>query len=103
MSPEENTVVKMLEQKLDLLHDETKGQLDRIETQVRNTNGRVTKLELREATEEAIQSEHRRMSRQWEDSEDERNRKREIWTGIIPTVLASVVSGVIVAAAVLLF
>lgn len=96
-------MVKMLEQKLDLLHDETKGQLDRIETQVRNTNGRVTKLEIREATEDATQSEHRRMSRQWKETEDHRNRKREVWTGIVPTVLASVVSGVIVAAAVLLF
>jgi len=103
MSPEENTVVKMLEQKLDLLHEETKGQLDRIEIQVRATNGRVTRLEIREATEEATQSEHRRMSRQWENSEDKRNRKKEVWTGILPTVIASVLSGVIVAAAVLLF
>jgi len=103
MSPEENTVVKMLEQKLDLLHEETKGQLDRIEIQVRSTNGRVTKLELREATEEAIQAEHRRMNRQWKETEDDRNRKKEVWTGIVPTVIASVVSGVIVAAAVLLF
>ena len=103
MSPEENTVVKMLEQKLDLLHDETKGQLDRIEIQVRATNGRVTKLELREATEEAIQAEHRRMNRQWKEAEDDRHRKKEVWTGIAPTVIASVMSGVIVAAAVLLF
>jgi len=93
----------MLEQKLDLLHEETKGQLDRIEIQVRATNGRVTRLEIREATEEATQSEHRRMSRQWENSEDKRNRKKEVWTGILPTVIASVLSGVIVAAAVLLF
>jgi hypothetical protein len=63
--------------------------------EIRNTNGRVTAIERRESEARGAAIEHRRM-------EDEADHSQEKWRGILPTVIASTVSGLTVAFVLLL-
>lgn len=108
MSPENNPVVReLLETRLDALDNSIHelgaelrkgqermensfgGRLDRIEQQVKTTNGRVTSIELREAAAKAVADDHRRLEAMQE------NRSRQ-WIGIMPAIIAGTSSGVAV-------
>ena len=65
------------------------GRLDRIEQQVRATNGRVSAIEVREAAAKAVAEDHQRLEALHED------RSRQ-WVGIVPAVIAGTSSGVAV-------
>jgi hypothetical protein len=58
--------------------------------EIRRTNGRVTGIEKREAEARGAAVEHRR-------AETEADHSQEKWRGILPTVIASSVSGLVVA------
>lgn len=93
MTPDSNPAIReLLESRLDALHE---GQeriervTQRIESQVKETNGRVTAIELREAMAKAALQEHRRM----EAVSDHRNEK---WIGIFPAFIVGASSGLTV-------
>ena len=65
------------------------GRLDRIEAQVKATNGRVSAIEVREAAAKAVAEDHQRLEALHED------RSRQ-WVGIVPAVIAGTSSGVAV-------
>lgn len=71
------------------------GRLDRIEQQVRATNGRVTGIELREAAAKAVAEDHQRI----DAMRDGRTRQ---WTGIVPAVIAGSCSGIVILLATLI-
>lgn len=112
--PDQNPVVReLLETRLDALDNsihelgkelrrgqermETNfgGRLDRIEQQVRATNGRVTGIELREAAAKAVAEDHQRLEALHE------GRSRQ-WVGIVPAVIAGSCSGLVILVATLL-
>lgn len=103
MNPDHDPVVRqLLETRLDTLQS---GQ-DRMErdttVHLNRIEGRVSRLELKEAQMKAAAEEHRRMVAEWKVSEDKRSRKKDRWTGILPTVIASVISGLTVGIVLLL-
>lgn len=71
------------------------GRLDRIETQVRATNGRVSAIEVREAAAKAVAEDHQRL----DALKDGRTRQ---WTGIVPAVIAGSCSGIVILLATLI-
>lgn len=108
MTPDQNPAVReLLESRLDSLDTAIRemggelrrgqerlatnfeGRLDRIETQVRTTNGRVTAIELQEAAAKALAEDHRRVQAMTET-------RRSQWTGILPGVIIGVCSGLTV-------
>jgi hypothetical protein len=98
--PESNPAVRQLiETRLDALlagqeasSKRADERFDRLEAKVDKTNGRVTGLELREEIRAAVTEEHRKMDR-------EHAAKQAKWTGIVPVVVASVTSGLVLAGA----
>lgn len=108
MTPDQNPAVReLLESRLDSLDvaicelgtdlrrgqerlaSNFEGRLDRIETQVRQTNGRVTAIELQEAAAKAVAEDHRRMQALTET-------RRSQWAGILPGVIIGICSGLTV-------
>ena len=71
------------------------GRLDRIEAQVKATNGRVTSIELREAAAKAVAEDHQRLDALHE------GRARQ-WIGIFPAAIAGACSGLVILAVTLL-
>ena len=71
------------------------GRLDRIEQQVRATNGRVSAIEVREAAAKAVAEDHQRLEALHED------RSRQ-WVGIVPAVIAGSCSGIVILLATLI-
>jgi predicted RNA-binding protein len=104
MSPESAATIlrsiERLDEKIDangeILH-ETRSEVREVKVianqalaEGKKTNGRVTRIEEREAEARGEAREHRRV-------EDASDRSGEKWRGIIPTVIASSVSGLVVA------
>ena len=71
--------------------------LQEIKVEVRRTNGRVTLIEQREAAVKSALEERHRMGAQQQGIDDRRHVRNEKWIGIFPTVIASVISGIVVA------
>ena len=76
--------------------------LQEIKVEVRKTNGRVNLIEQREAAVKAALQERQTMSAQQQGIDDRRHVRNEKWIGVFPTVIASVVSGLVVALSLLL-
>lgn len=82
---------------LDRMESKYDLKLDRIEAQVRSTNGRVTGVEIREAAVKAALDERNRMLVDQQHKDDRRLDDQQKWKGIAPTIIASVSSSIIVA------